>query len=52
MKYGANPNFKSKLYQQTSLHLAIKNNADPMILLLLVEFNGSLINEDKFKKSL
>ena len=50
LKYGANPNLKSKLYQQTPLHLAIKNNTDPMILLLLVQFNGSLLNEDKFKK--
>ena len=50
LKYGADPNLKSKLYQQTPLHLAIKNNADPMILLLLVQFNGSLINEDKFRK--
>ena len=37
LKYGANPNLKSKLYQQTPLHLAIKNNTDPMILLLLVQ---------------
>ena len=50
LKYGADPNLKSKLYEQTPLHLAIKNNADPMILLLLVQFNGSLINEDKFRK--
>ena len=50
LKYNANPNIKSKLYQQTPLHLAIKNNTDPMILLLLVQFNGSLTNEDKFKK--
>ena len=50
LKYNANPNIKSKLYEQTPLHLAIKNNTDPMILLLLVQFNGSLINEDKFKK--
>ena len=50
LKYGANPNIKSKLYQQTPLHLAIKNNTDPMILLLLVQFNGSLIKEDKFNK--
>ena len=50
LKYGGDPNLKSKLYEQTPLHLAIKNNADPMILLLLVQFNGSLINEDKFKK--
>ena len=50
LKYNANPNIKSKLYQQTPLHLAIKNNTDPMILLLLVQFNGCLTNEDKFKK--
>ena len=50
LKYGANPNIKSKLYQQTPLHLAIKNNADPIFLLLLVQFNGSLIKEDKFNK--
>ena len=50
LKYGANPNLKSKLYQQTPLHLAIKNNADPIFLLLLVQFNGSLMKEDKFKK--
>ena len=45
LKYNANPNIKSKL-------LAFKNNTDPMILLLLVLFNCSLINEDKFKKNL
>ena len=50
LKFGANPNQKSKLYKQTPLHLAIKNNTDPMILLLLVQFNGSLTNEDKFRK--
>ena len=50
LKYGANPNLKSKLYQQTPLHLAIKNNADPIFLLLLVQFNGSLMKEDKFNK--
>ena len=50
LKYGANPNLKSKLYQQTPLHLAIKNNADPIFLLLLVQFNGSLLKEDKFNK--
>ena len=50
LKYGANPNIKTKLYQQTPLHLAIKNNADPIFLLLLVQFNGSLLKEDKFNK--
>ena len=50
LKYGADPNKKTKFYQQTPLHLAIKNNADPMILLLLVQFNGSLMDEDKFNK--
>ena len=39
LKYGGDPNLKSKLYEQTPLHLAIKNNADPIILLLLVKFN-------------
>ena len=50
LKYGANPNIKSKLYQQTPLHLAIKNNADPIFLLLLVQFNGSLLKEDKINQ--
>ena len=50
LKYGANPNIKTKLYHQTPLHLAIKNNADPIFLLLLVQFNGSLMKEDKFNK--
>ena len=50
LKYGADPNKKSKFYQQTPLHLAIKNNRDPMILLLLVQFNGSLMDKDKFNK--
>ena len=50
LKYGADPNKKSKFYQQTPLHLAIKNNEDPMILLLLVQYNGSLTEEDKFSK--
>ena len=50
LKYGADPNIKSKIYQQTPLHLAIKNNVDPMILLLLVQFNGSLMDEDALNK--
>ena len=50
LKYKANPNIKSKLYEQTPLHLAIKNNTDPMILLVLVQFDGSLTNQDKFSK--
>ena len=50
LKNNANPNLKSKIYEQTPLHLAIKNNIDPMILLLLVQFNGSLTFQDKFSK--
>ena len=34
LKYNANPNLKTKLYEQTPLHLAIKNNTDPMILIM------------------
>ena len=51
LKYGADPNNKSKLYEQTPLHLAIKNNVDPMILLILVQYNGSLFIKDKFGKT-
>ena len=50
LKNGSNPNIKSKIYDQTPVHLAIKNNVDPMILLLLVQFNGSLLEKDKFGK--
>ena len=50
LKKGANPNIKSKIYNQTPVHLCIKNNVDPMILLLLVQFNGSLLEKDKFDK--
>ena len=50
LKNGANPNIKSKIYDQTPVHLAIKNNVDPMIMLLLVQFNGSLLDIDKFGK--
>ena len=51
LKFGADPNNKSKLYEQTPLHLAIKNNVDPMILLILVQYNGSLFIKDKFGKT-
>ena len=47
---GGDPNIKTKIYNQTPVHLAIKNNVDPMILLLLVQFNGSLLDRDKFDK--
>ena len=50
LKHGSNPNIKSKMYEQSPVHLAIKNNVDPMILLLLVQFNGSLLDKDKFGK--
>ena len=50
LKNGANPNIKSKLFNHTPVHLSIKNNVDPMIMLLLVQFNGSLLEEDKFGK--
>ena len=50
LKAKANPNFKSNLYEQTSVHFAIKNNVDPMILLVLVQYNGSLFIKDKFGK--
>ena len=35
LKNGANPNIKTKIYNQTPVHLAIKNDVDPMILLIL-----------------
>ena len=50
LKYNANPNNKTILYEQTPLHFAIKNSVDPMILLILVQYNGSLIIKDKFGK--
>ena len=51
LKFGADPNNKTKLYDQTPLHLAIKKNVDPMILLILVQYNGSLFIKDKFGKT-
>ena len=50
LKHEANPNIKTKLFNQSPVHLSIKNNVDPMIMLLLVQFNGSLIDKDKFGK--
>ena len=50
LKYKADPNTKNLLYQQTPLHYAIKNNVDPMILLILVQYNGNLTMKDKFGK--
>ena len=50
LKYNANPNNKTILYEQTPLHFAIKNSVDPMILLILVQYNGSLSIKDKFGK--
>ena len=50
LKYKADPNIKTLLYKQTPLHFAIKNNVDPMILLILVQYNGNLTMKDKFGK--
>ena len=50
LKNGANPNIKTKIFNQSPVHLSIKNNVDPMIILLLVQFNGSLLDKDKFGK--
>ena len=50
LKYKADPNNKTTLYEQTALHFATKNNVDPMILLILVQYNGSLFLKDKFAK--
>ena len=50
LKYKADPNNKTLLYEQTPLHFAIKNNVDPMILLILVQYNGNLTMKDKFGK--
>ena len=51
LKSGADPNNKTTLYNQTPVHFAIKNNVDPMILLILVQYNGSLFIKDKFEKT-
>ena len=51
LKYKANPNKQSSLYKQTPVHLAIKNNVDSMILLILVNFGGMLNIKDKFGKT-
>ena len=50
LKYKANPNKQSSLYNQTPVHLAIKNNVDSMILLILANYGGSLTIKDKFGK--
>ena len=46
LKYGANPNLPNKLFQQTPVHFACKNNVDPTILLLLIQYDGSLVYKD------
>ena len=46
----ANPNIKSTCFGQTPVHFAIKNNVNPTILLLLVQYNGSLVLKDKTEK--
>ena len=50
LKFKANPNKQSSLYKQTPVHLAIKNNVDSMILLILANSGGSLTIKDKFGK--
>lgn len=47
---GADPNAKTKYYDQTPVHLAIKNDVNPTILLLLVQYNGSLVLKDSEMK--
>ena len=51
LKFKANPNLQSSLYKQTSVHLAIKNNVDSMILLILANSGGLLNIKDKFGKT-
>ena len=50
LKYKADPNKMSFLYKQTPMHLAVKNNVNSKILLILVNYGGSLILKDKFNK--
>ncbi|MCQ2818816.1 MAG: ankyrin repeat domain-containing protein [archaeon] len=47
---GADPNQRTKFFGQTPVHFAIKNDVNPTILLLLVQFNGSLLIKDKNNK--
>ena len=47
LKYKAKANAKTKLFEQTPVHFAIKGNVDPTILLLLIQYNGSLVMKDK-----
>ena len=51
LKYKANPNKQSSLYKQSPVHLAIKNNVDSMIVLILVNSGGLLNIKDKFGKT-
>ena len=51
LKYKANPNKQSSLYKQTPVHLAIKNNVDSMIVLILANSGGLLNIKDKFGKT-
>ena len=50
LKFKANPNKQSSLYKQTPVHLAIKNNVDSNILLILANSGGLLTLKDKFGK--
>ena len=51
LKYKANPNKQSSLYKQTPVHLAVKNNVDSSILLILANSSGLLNIKDKFGKT-
>jgi len=51
LKYKANPNKQSSLYKQTPVHLAVKNNVDSSILLILANSGGLLTIKDKFGKT-
>jgi hypothetical protein len=50
LKADANPNLKNNIFAQTPVHFAIKNSVKPAILLLLVQFKGSLSTRDKYNK--
>jgi hypothetical protein len=48
--HGSNPNFKNKHFYQTPVHYSIKYNVKAAILLLLVQYGGSLCIRDNKNK--
>ena len=50
LQFKSNPNHKSKVYSQTPVHHAIKYNIKTAILMLLVQFKGSLTIRDSNNK--